>query len=193
MPFEKKAAPILAVRDKNSEDESVAVLQHTSFLQCKLVKDKAQNIVNKILSIQKDYLPEREDLNVDEDEKISIISNQDDFIPKLETHIWGNLLDVIIPDTWKSEITEFADKNGLELEEQFWNLGNLKRSEVVLASLFNDGLILEGTDKEKQRYKDMEKLYWDVLEYKEYIAFFSSIDQSIYIPFQAVCVFLKFI
>lgn len=181
MPFEKKAAPILAVRDKNSEDESVAVLQHTSFLQCKLVKDKAQNIVNKILSIQKDYLPEREDLNVDEDEKISIIKNQADFTQELETYILGNLLDVNIPDTWKIEIREFADKNGLELEDQFWNLGNLKRSEVVLASLFNDGLILEGTDKEKQRYKAMEKLYWDILEYKEYIAFFSAIDQNGYI------------
>ena len=101
----------------------------------------------------------------------------------LETddYILGELLDVDIPDTWKSEITEFADKNGVELEEQFWNLGNLKKSEVVLASLFSDGLILEGTAKEKERYKTMEKLYWDILEYKEYITFFSAIDQSGYV------------
>lgn len=183
MPFEKKAAPILKVRDKNSEDESVAVLQHTSFLQCKLVEDKVQNIIDKILSIQKDYLPEREKLNVEENEEISIISSQADFAPTLETknYILGNLLDVDIPDTWKNEIAEFADKNGVALEEHFWNLGNLKRSEVVLASLFNDGLILEGSDKEKQRYKTMEKLYLDILEYNEYVTFFSSIDQNGYV------------
>lgn len=181
--FEKKSIPILKVRDINSEDESVAILQYTAFSECKLVKDKAQNIIDKILSIQKESLPKREGMDVKISEEVSIVDSQVDFTPILETknYMLGKLLDVDIPDTWKGEITEFADKNGVELEEQFWNLGNLKRSEMVLASLFNDGLILEGTAKEKERYKTVEKLYWDILEYKEYISFFSSVDQNGYV------------
>ena len=150
-----------------------------------IMKDKGENI-----SFEKKNIPilkvrdiNSEDMDDEENRETSQIDGQADFTQMLETddYILGELLDVDIPDTWKSEITEFADKNGVELEEQFWNLGNLKKSEVVLASLFSDGLILEGTAKEKERYKTMEKLYWDILEYKEYITFFSAIDQSGYV------------
>ncbi len=183
VPFEKKSIPILKVRDINSEDESVAILQHTAFSECKLVKDKAQKIIDKIHSIQKEYLPKREDMDVEENGETSIIGDQTAHakMAEIKDYILGTLVDVNISELWKDEITEFADKNGIELEEAFWNLGNLKRSEMVHASLFGDGLILEGTDKEKERYRFMEKLYWDVIEHKEYITFFSSIDQSGYV------------
>lgn len=181
--FEKKSIPILKVRDINSEDESVAILQHTAFSECKLVADKAQSIVDKIHSIPKEYLSKREDAGVEENRETSVINGQTDYTQMLEVkdYILGKLVDVDIPDLWKGEIIEFADKHGMELEESFWNLGNLKRSEMLRASLFGDGLILEGTDKEKERYKFMEELYWDILEYKEYITFFSSIDQMGYV------------
>lgn len=180
---EKKAVPILRVKGVDSENESEALLQYTDFSQSKLIGDKVQNIVDMIVFLQKEYLPERSELEDEKGGESLIIGNQTAFsqMMKDKNISWGNVIDAGIPDSWKNEITEFAYKNGLDLTEQFWNMGNLKKSEAVLATLWGNGLTLEGTDKEKERYRSMEKLYWDILEYKEYLTYFTSIDQHGYV------------
>lgn len=36
-------------------------------------------------------------------------------------------MDADIADEWKTIICEFANENGIEIEEFFWNVGNLKK------------------------------------------------------------------
>ncbi len=180
---EKKAVPILKVKGVDSESESEAILQNTAFSQSELIRDKVQNIVDMIISLQEEYLPERREPEDEKDGESLIVDGQTAFSQIMKDKIFplGDVIDADIPDTWKNKIAEFAYKNGLELEKQFWNVGNLKKSEAVLATWWGNGLTLEGTDKEKERYRSMEKLYWNILGYEEYLAYFTLIDQCGYV------------
>lgn len=180
---EKKTVPILKVKGVDSENESEAILQNTAFSQSELIKDKAQSIVDMIISLQKEYLPERSELEDEEDGESLNINGQTAFsqIMKDKNFHLVDVIDADIPDVWKNEIIEFANRNSLNLDVRFWNVGNLKKSEAVFASLWGNGLTLEGTDKEKERYKSMQKLYWNILKYKEYLTYFTLIDQYGYV------------
>lgn len=180
IPFEKKIAPKLKVRDINSEDESKAILKHTSFSQCKLVKEKAQNIVGNIVSLQKVYLSERDkDCVKNKGRKDDTIIGNNNFINAWAKNnlMQSEAVEADIPKEWKEAIIEFARKRGLELKPQFWNVGNLKYAAVVMASLWGDAPKLIGTDQEIERYNAMHDLYKKVIEYNEYFEFFSSIDR----------------
>lgn len=80
----------------------------------------------------------------------------------------------------KKKIKEFAEDNQINIEEDFWNLGSLKKStlQLKIASPFGTGgPTYEGSEEEKERFKRIEKLYWDIRTYNEYVMYFENIDE----------------
>ena len=88
----------------------------------------------------------------------------------------GMLSNLDIPEQWKVTITEFASKNKLEITTPFWNVGNLKKRVSSISSLTGSGTSFEGNDEEKERYKTIQDLYWEIIEHEEYSTFFNAID-----------------
>lgn len=93
--------------------------------------------------------------------------------PELSKMFLNSLTDVNISERWKETILKFCERNNIEIPEQFWYVGNLKQSSMILSTPFsNNSPSLEGNDAEQQRYKSIQKLYWDIVEYNEYLMFF---------------------
>ena len=93
--------------------------------------------------------------------------------PELSKMFLNSLTDVNISERWKETILKFCERNNIEIPEQFWYVGNLKQSSIILSTPFsNNSPSLEGNDAEQQRYKSIQKLYWDIVEYNEYLMFF---------------------
>lgn len=84
----------------------------------------------------------------------------------------GKIMDADIADEWKTIICEFANENGIEIEEFFWNVGNLKKRVSLIVPFYGGGgTTLEGSEEEKKRYETIEDLYWAIVDYNEYMTF----------------------
>ena len=106
------------------------------------LKDKNEAIITKIRSIQRNVLPGRK---------------------REFNEIPGTVSDAIIYQRQKELITEFAARNGIELELAFWNIGNLKRKVI------GGGKIdVEGTEEEIERYDEIQELCRQIKEFNKY-------------------------
>ena len=178
---EKRELPILKIKDTSLEEYTKAIVRHSNFSECKLIIEKAEGIISKILDLQKKYLPQRENVKIEEKKTNSTIGENINLQKLLGNAqlMSGTLSDADIPEQWKITILEFANKNEIQIEEQFWNLGNLKKKVSLLVSPFGGGgTTFEGNEDEKKRYEAIENLYWEIREYEEYKVFFNSIDNQ---------------
>ena len=179
--LEKRGVPILKIRDAYLEEYTNAIVRHSKFSECNLIIEKAEGIVSKTLALQNNCLPQRENVKVEEKETNSAIGENIN-LQKLLANAQlmpGMLSDAIIPERWKATILEFANRNGIEIKTEFWNIGNLKKKKSLLSSPFGGGgITFEGNEDEKNRYKALENLYWEIREYEEYKVFFTLIDNQ---------------
>lgn len=174
-----KLKPNLKVRDITSLTEEKYTLDRYYLCDSEFIKNKKEKIIQKIQMLKETCLPAR---IVDEPkesentikEPISYLKNIS--IQKLQ--IPGSIINADISDNWKITINNFAEKNKIRIDDDFWNVGNLKKRVVQFILPFgNSGPIFEGTDEEKERYRLIEELYWDIKIYYEYIEYFSYIDE----------------
>lgn len=179
----KKLLPILQIRDVNAISEEQYYLYNSSLRNSKFIKEKKEDIIKNIHSIQNNSLPKRTQV-VLEDEKI--IKETPEFLKNIEIKkLLENvnipsisLKDADIPNSWKETISKFAEENQVKINDDFWNVGDLKmRIPSVVLPFGNSGSVLEGTDEEKERYDLLRNLYWDIVSYNEYIDYFSYIDK----------------
>ncbi len=62
----------------------------------------------------------------------------------------GKITDADIADRWKSTICKFAKENDIEIEDSFWNVGNLKKRVSTLVPFYGgSGTTFEGSEEEK--------------------------------------------
>ena len=140
------------------------------------MSDKVQAIYTLIDNLKDNYLPQRTPEKQEEASQ-SLLKNELIKRPELSKMFLNSLTDVNISERWKETILKFCERNNIEIPEQFWYVGNLKQSSMILSTpLSNNSPSLEGNDAEQQRYKSIQKLYWDIVEYNEYLMFFSRID-----------------
>jgi hypothetical protein len=179
----KKLLPILQIRDVNSISEEQYYLYNSSLGNSKFIKEKKEDIIKNIHSIQNNSLPKRTQV-VLEDERI--IKETPEFLKNIEIKkLLENvnipsisLKDADIPNSWKETISKFAEEYQVKINDDFWNVGDLKiRIPSVVLPFGNSGSVLEGTDEEKERYDLLRNLYWDIVSYNEYIDYFSYIDK----------------
>lgn len=172
-------APLLQIQDYYSGDEGVATYQQLALSNCKFMSDKANVIYTQIDNLKHNYLPQ---CTLEKQEEASqSLSNdgKNEFIksPELSKLVLDSLTVAGISDRWKETILKFCERNNIEIPEQFWYVGNLKQSSMILSTpFFDNSPSLEGSAAEQQRYKSIRKLYWDIVEYNEYLSYFSKID-----------------
>lgn len=180
----EKLKPILKIRDINAFAEEPCSLYRNNLCDSKFIDDKKEDIIKKIQILKSMVLPaqmvDAPSGSVDTlKESPSFLKNID--IQKLMGNInmvSGTMNNADINDNWKSTIKDFAEKNEIKLDDDFWNVGNLKKQILQFKHPFgNSGPSFEGTDDEKERYTLLEELYWDVRAYDEYIENFSCIDE----------------
>ncbi|MBB2481045.1 hypothetical protein H5P36_12675 [Bacillus sp. APMAM] len=179
----KKVKPILQIRDVNALTENGYYLYNNSLCNSKFVIDKNEAIINKIHTLQSKILPTR--TVVDLKDNGGAIKDTPEFMKNIDVQkligktkiASGVLKDAEVFDDWKETIRDFAEKNEIEIDDDFWNLGDLKKRTSIVALPFgNSGSSLEGTEEEKQRYESLKDLYWDVEAFNEYITYFNHID-----------------
>jgi len=118
-------------------------------------------------------------------------ATDEQLVNKMPLHTAGNLLGKanitdIIPAHVSSDSRElieaFCTNENIVLPENFWDLGDLNRKSFRVSSLWggyaDDGLVGEEADKE--RYRLLERISLDILDYNDYKDFFHKVDS---IPF----------
>jgi hypothetical protein len=181
--FGKKKSPVLKIKAASLEEDEGATVEYAGFSECKLVKDKRESIISKIELLQQRYLNPRDKENTEKVEKgeNSLLINSPD-LNKLLGKVdfaTGKIMDADIADRRKNTICKFAKENGIEIEDSFWNIGNLKKRVSTLVPFYGgSGTTFEGSEEEKKRYDSIEELYWAIVDYYEYISFFEKIDKQ---------------
>jgi len=85
-----------------------------------------------------------------------------------------------INEDMKSAISEYCECKGIETNDEFWYLGNLKKEirtirTIVLPYFSKENL--QGTEDEKRKYNLFEELWLEIYEYQEFLKFFLAIDE----------------
>lgn len=173
---EKKLKPVLKIYDDSFSE--VTPIKHTCLSKSKLIFDKKQKIINKIESLDKELFKEQAIIKPKEDDKNIPLDYGIDVskLMKINYEFFGEPIDVEIPEKWKEKINEFAQENFISINKQFWDIGNFKKRTSTMYG--NKEIIFEGTNEEKQRYSNLEDLYWDIKDYNAYNALFSYIDSQ---------------
>lgn len=177
----KKAMPLLKIRDAEATDGIKAIVRKSNLSKCKLIKEKAIAISEQIALLNKDFLPQREEPKVDE-QKSNITFTKDIDFQKLlgkPNLMPETISDAHVPEQWRSTILEFINRNAINIEPQFWNVGNLKKKVKLLVPIYGgNGTSFDGKEDEKKRYEAIQNLYWNIEEYNEYETFFAAIDKQ---------------
>ena len=175
--FEKKASPILKIKDAKLMDDAQAIIRTSCFAECKLVNEKKENCIIKLRELQTGYLSSRDIKESDSKAVSPFVNNGLKKLMENTTLTSTKVSDADIPEKWKETITEFALENNISLDSRFWNVGNLKKK-TSFGMSYSNGTSFDGSEEEKHRYDTIQKLHWDIIEYQEYKQFFMRIDQQ---------------
>ena len=182
-----KEKPELNIRNTEDFSETFYTVHRTNLLESKFIVEQKEKIIEDIAELKRTSLPfneivEGSDIDTEENLKKVEISG----IELQQAELFKNItkksfyVDVTVDKDIKKVIKEFAEVNQIFIEEDFWNLGNLKKStlQLKIAGPFGTGgPTYEGSEAEKARFKQIEKLYWDIRTYNEYIIYFEEIDK----------------
>lgn len=172
----KALSPILKIRDANTLSEKCCSLSRTQLLESKFIKNQKDKIIGSFETLNNFILPKHsKKLNSDLNNfnELTYTSRSYEQISK----IVGTSNFVEVNEDWIKDINEFANKNQINIEEKFWNLGNLKSYYSQLQFPFgSSGPSYYGTDEEKKRYSLLKNLYLSIKEYNEYNEYFGYID-----------------
>lgn len=175
--------PILKIRDINTSSDEYCTIKRNNLLRSRFITEKKEKIIESIEVLKKSILPKKEieESNIIKDDKENGLNTYR--IPQIaklggEINSFRGISDYVkVDDNLKKTINDFANTNHIKLEDEFWNLGNLKSYNLKLQLPFgNNGPSYEGTDEEKNRYSLLEDLYWNIKAYNEYNEYFGFID-----------------
>lgn len=165
-------APVLQIQDYYSGKENTASLRNIGLSDYGVIKEvKHKNICIQIDKLNKNYLPQRTPARKEVDDIENIL--------KLKNPLCDMESDVSIPASIKSVILKFCHNNSVEIPEEFWNVGNLKQEISKLYRMpFSNNTSLKGTKAEQLRYEVIKNLYYDIIEYDEFVLYFSQIENK---------------
>lgn len=181
MHFEKKFSPRIIIQSEDLEDIPQAIVKTSHFTECKLLNQKRESCIEKLKSLQNNYLPSRNKNGNTLTENNHLNKTDHAKLMNMSDFILSELQDADISDEIKNVILDFATENNIIVEPIFWNVGNLRKGLLPIPAQFGGGTSFDGKEEEKQRYKSIEDLYLDIEEYLEYKEFFSSIDKQYFV------------
>lgn len=84
---------------------------------------------------------------------------------------------VIINEDFKRVIKKFAQDNNIDNnEDEFFYIGDLTKHQQP--SITGQSYRLDGSDDEKRKYELIKEVYWKINEYRQYIEYFSGVDEK---------------
>lgn len=165
--------PLLTIRDKNTSSDECSVPIKFNLLESKFLNENYKKIIDHIEELNKTVISEVPTKVDNNTKKLTLSLNEEDnvnFLSKIAD-------DVTISDDFKKLTNDFAIKEEIKLHENFWCLGNLKKHKFQMPTPFGKSApSYIGTDEEKKRFSKLNKLYWEIISYKEYIEYFTYID-----------------
>ena len=178
-------------------------IEHSKFYNARMLSDKDSSILRQIEKIKAiqisnkiECINEVQEKSIHADTGDELIYNKDSEIflnPQLTSQLTGiskaanvfkNLpkfqkLDyrLVKIDDMKSVILEYCYSKGVEIGDDFWCLGDLKREIRAIVMPYSSGETLQGTEEEKRKYDLIEELWLNIHEYQEFFKFFSEVDE----------------
>lgn len=170
--------PFLKIRDINTSSDNEFSLTTRHLLDSKFIKEIKDDIVDDIETLKEFVLPEiiNDDLCSSEE---NIYDNSSVFESDNGAFKFIKAYDYVeLNKEWIRVIKDFAKHNGIEINERFWYLGNLKSYEhPKFPTYFGEsGISYLGSEDEKKRYSLLKELYCIIRSYNEYIEYFTYID-----------------
>ena len=177
--------PRLEIKNQNlNKDNSNPVFKY-DLINKEYMESKRKDIVEVIKELNRSVI-KRLNLNIPENLNTSAIYRIHNENTLLGISKFNNVEKINIDDHWKDTIIEFVKSNNITLNENFWDIGNLKIRKPQYATLFsNPSPDYIGSDKEKVRYLLIKDLYFKIEMYNEYIEYFTQIEE---INFLNLCV-----
>lgn len=180
----KTERPILKIQDINDISGNTFSLITTNLCEGKFATGKRNIIVEEINSLQSMILPSRtQTANIkneipDTDDKILGNEGMQKLL-ELTKKFAPEVRDAEIPERWKTVINGFAIENGLTLEPDFWNIGDLQIStpQISMSLAGYNAPTLKGSEDETARYEKLKAVYLDVVIHNEYREYFAYIDK----------------
>jgi len=172
---EKNINPILKIT--STEENQDAVVEYYNFLESEFLVEKRKGIILQIKSLQNRYLKARDRESTKSIN--SLLLNEQNL--KALKALSGEIKNADIDDICKNTICKFANENNINIDEDFWNVGNLKKrisNSSFVSILGGDSISFEGTKEEKERYTAIEELYIEIISYYEFLSFFEKIDKQ---------------
>lgn len=177
-PVSQVLSPVLKIRDINTSLDNEFLLTNRHLLNSDFIKEKNAEIVDEIEMLKEFVLPEtiNDDLSASEkniNDNSSIFESDNGAFRFIKSYD-----NVELNKEWIRVIQDFAKHNGIEINERFWYLGNLKSYEYPkLPTYFGEsGISYLGSEDEKKRYSLLKELYCIIRSYNEYIEYFTYID-----------------
>lgn len=177
----QQASPKITIKGMGTDEDNHAFVEQTDFVHSKFLLDKKDSILLRLNELQDKHLSPRKQKEAPISPKVKVEHENAEINKVLEYEklISGKVANADIPVHWKDVITNFAEKNNVVISTAFWNIGELKKRESLVALDFvGEGTTLDGSDEEKNRYDQVEMLYWDIVCYNEYENYFTKIDEQ---------------
>lgn len=175
--------PNLILKDFDTFSDKFFTPKKSLLLESEFIYKKKEEIIDEIRFLENSVLPKRGNEELRNVESDSVVKSNKPVNPDFSSlnidvkSLRSNITDVEIDVSWKNTINDFAIKNNIELDDDFWNLGNLQSYVVNFNVPFgNKGKSFLGTDLEKNRFKSIKNLFTKVKKYIEYCDYFQCID-----------------
>ena len=172
--------PNLIIRDKNTLSNESYSPMRCDFLESNFINEKRKKIIEVIGVLQSNILSINE-TGVAGRNVASKFNKDNNFgitTEEMYCNGLGRVIDSVkVNEKWINAINEFAEKNNIKIEEEFWNIGNLKSWKSPINFPFgNSAPIYEGSAEEKTRFSSLKNLYKEVIVYNQYCEYFQDID-----------------
>lgn len=178
----KNPMPLLKIRDASDFSNDIFQVHKFSLNESKFIFDRLEEIINNITKVQESKIPARLPKIVEQKAEFSQLEKSLQKMGLSQFDRFRNFIDAEIDNSNRETILNFAQRNNIVIDDDFWNVGELKKQGTVLFSPFGSNEVqFEGTDTEKDRYKLLMDIYWKIIDYNEYINYFTVLSNKKYI------------
>lgn len=171
---------MLSIHEINHLLDNKADIFCSSFLNSRFVKTMEKEILTMIEKAKENVIEKR---CIDETkDKPAVAETHEENLARLQEafknvdFLKGLTRNADIPEEWKQIILAFCDRFDTIIEEDFWNVGNLKITQSLVNPMFGGGSTLNGEDSEKKHYEEIRDIYWKVKELNEYREYLGILD-----------------
>ncbi|WP_191978876.1 hypothetical protein [Paucilactobacillus vaccinostercus] len=156
----------------NENNEQTMPLQRFHLSNSDFVKNQLEKIKLSIIQENKKVI-----------KKIENNEHAADWMPKSQ-FAWqshSKPTAVSIDQDEQTVIKRFAEVNGIELNSEFFSVGNLSEIDYRAGSFFGSTYRLQGTEEEKTKYDNLIEIYNQIKQQDAFKVYFASLDELRYV------------